>query len=149
MRRSAILVLFAALIALVPAPAAAVAPEPVTIETAKGVHSPTGTWSATGALSGSGTFLTVGFAETAYGAPDFVVTHVRYLCSDPNGAFRLDAQIIERITADPMVLVDEGRWTIVGQSGAYASLQGTGTVSGTVDHHSFTVSRTYQGQSHF
>jgi hypothetical protein len=46
---------------------------------------------------------------------------------------------------EPLVLVDEGRWTIVGESGAYASLQGTGTVSGTVDHHTLLVTRTYQG----
>jgi hypothetical protein len=139
----------AAALALVPATAFAAAPAPVTIQTVKGVHAPTGTWSATGALTSSGTFATERFAETAHGAPDFVVTHVVYLFSDPSGAFRLDAQITERVTADPLVLVGEGRWTIVGESGAYATLQGTGTVSGTVDHHASTVTRTYQGGVHF
>jgi hypothetical protein len=78
-----------------------------------------------------------------------VVTHVRYRVSNANGdAFRLDAQITERVTADPLILVGEGSWTIVGESGAYASLQGTGTVSSTVDHHTLLVIRTYQGDVH-
>ncbi len=111
MRLDRLLVLRAAVVALRPATAAAEAPQPVTMEAVKGVHSATGTWSATGALASSGTFVTERFSETAYGAPDFVVTHVTYLFSS--------------------------------RSGAYATLQGTGTVSGTVDHHSFIVSRIY------
>lgn len=148
MRFTRTVVLLAAVVALIPATAAADAPQPATIDAVKGVHSATGTWSATGALAGSGTFATERFSETAYGAPDFVVTHVTYRFSNPSGAFQLEAQIMETVTADPLVLVGDGSWTIIGESGAYSTMQGTGTVTGTVDHHTFIVSRTYVGNVH-
>ena len=146
MKLSAIFILFAAI--LLPAAAGAQQPQPETIYTVKGVHSVDGTWLAAGPLTGAGPFVTARFSETASGAPNFVVTHVSYFFSNADGTFRLNAQITETVTADPLVLVDEGRWTIVGQSGAYATLRGTGSVSGTVDHHSSTVIRTYQGEAH-
>src|SRR5215471_18860206 len=123
----------AVVLGLIPVTASADQPQAVTITAVKAVHSATGTWSAQGAMVDSGTLATLGFAETALPAPDFVVTHVTYQLSSARGSFELRAQIIETVTA-PGVLTDQGTWTITGLSGGYASLQGTGMVTGTVDH---------------
>lgn len=129
--------------------ATATQPTAVTLKTTKQVHSATGTWSASGAISDSGTLRTLHLDESALPAPAFVVTHVMYEFESPLGTFTLEAQIKETLTGEPGVLAGEGRWVIRHGTGAYATLHGQGEVVGVVDHKNNIVKRTYGGDAHF
>jgi hypothetical protein len=137
-------------VALFPSLGRADQPQPIRIDTVKGTHSATGTWSATGAVVDSGMLTTHELDQTpSWTPPPFLVTHVSYDLSSARGAFELQAEITETVSStNPDVLIDTGRWTITGLSGEYSTLQGTGTVSGTVDHDTSTVTRTYEGTVH-
>jgi hypothetical protein len=97
-------------------------------------------------LNSGGTFVTRKFVEEG-NSGGFVVTLVTYEFADAVGTFELSAQIRETVTS-PGVLTDDGNWQIKGGTGAYATLQGTGTVTGTVDHQADLVHRAYQGDAH-
>jgi hypothetical protein len=129
-----------------PSAASASQPTAISLDTTKGIHSPSGTWSSTGFVNSGGTFVTREFVENGNSGA-FVVTHVTYEFSDAVGTFQLSAEILERVTS-PGVLTDAGNWQITGGTGAYATVQGTGKVSGTVDHQANLVHRVYQGDVH-
>ena len=59
------------------------------------------------------------------------------------------AQIIETVTDNPNVFADTGVWVILNGTGAYANLQGTGDMEGTVDDATNLITRIYTGLVHF
>lgn len=125
--------------------AAAPAGQAVTISTAKPFGPVPGTFEATGTFTDSGTFANTRFAFGATGAPTFVSIHVTQVFHGTQGSFTLRAEIKETVTQDPLVLVDSGTWAVIDGTGAYKTLRGRGTVTGTADEHSDVISRTYSG----
>jgi hypothetical protein len=103
----------------------AVASEAVTIETYRqGFGS--GTFSASGAFSDSGTFTVL----SARGSQQVVVATERYV--GDLGTFTIKRRIKVMPTADPNVRAVEGTWVVVDGTGAYAGLEGQGTVTGEI-----------------
>lgn len=149
MRRIA-LVLTLIVIALALAPGAAASQRgAVTIETQKPFGPSPGTFSATGAISDSGTFVNSSFVFGGLGAPNFVSVHATQTFAGAFGTFTLRVDIKETATADPNVLTDNGTWAVIDGTGAYATLQGGGQVTGTADDNTGVISRTYTGAVHF
>ena len=121
----------------------------VTIETQKPFGPSPGTFSATGAMSDSGTFFNSSLAFGGLGAPNFVSVHVTQSFEATLGTFTLRADIKETATDDPNVLTDEGTWAVIEGTGAYETLRGQGQVTGTADDNQNLISRTYAGTVHF
>jgi hypothetical protein len=121
----------------------------VTIQTSKAPGPVSGTFSATGAFVDSGAINNLDIGFVALGAPDFGITHLTILFTGDDGTFTLKAHIKETLTSDPNVLTDNGTWTIIAGTGAYADLHGHGTVVGTVDDNVNLITRTYEGDVHF
>jgi hypothetical protein len=145
-RRVLIVVSLALLGALpVASTAAASAPTPVTIQTQKPFGPAPGTFSATGAISDSGTFANVRRTIGGIGAPTFLINHLEQRFEGAYGSFTLRAEIKETLTADPLVLTGEGTWAVLDGTGAYATLRGHGTVTGTADEHTGVITRVYTG----
>jgi hypothetical protein len=140
------LALFAAVAVGGPSAASASQPAAISLDTTKQVHSASGSWSSTGFVNSGGTFVTRAFVEDGNNGL-FVVTHVTYEFSDAVGTFQLSAEIRETVTS-PGVLTDDGNWQIKAGTGAYRTLQGNGTVTGTVDHQADLVHRIYHGDAH-
>jgi hypothetical protein len=137
-------VVLASLVA-VTAPVAASGRQAITIETTKPFGPVPGTFSATGALAVSGTMVNLGLVFSGIGAPTFAITHPTILFTGTGGTFTIKAQIVETVTADPLVLSDTGTWTIIDGTGEYSELHGQGTVTGTADDNIGLISRTYEG----
>lgn len=127
------------------AAATATTAQAVTITTAKPFGPVPGTFEATGAFTDSGTFANTRFAFGALGAPTLVSIHVTQVFHGTQGSFTLRADIKVTLTQDPLVLVDSGTWAVIDGTGAYKTLRGRGTVTGTADEHSVVISRTYTG----
>ncbi len=123
--------------------------QPISIATSKPPGPVPGTFAASGAFADSGTINNLSFAPSAFGSPTFGVSHITILFAGSAGTFTLKAQITETLTSDPNVLTDNGTWTIIDGTGAYANLRGQGTVVGTVDDNVNLITRTYQGNVHF
>ena len=117
----------------------------VTIETRKPFGPSPGTFSSTGAIAESGTFLNSSVILEDVDAPDFVTVHVTQRFDGALGTFTLRAAITETATEDPNVLTDDGTWAIIDGTGAYEALQGRGRVTGTADDNLDLISRTYSG----
>ena len=145
MRRVLLVVCLALLALPVASAAAASAPTPVTIQTQKPFGPAPGTFSATGAISDSGSFANVGRVVSAIPAPTFVINHLAQRFEGALGSFTLRAQIKETVTADPLVLTGDGTWVVVDGTGAYATMHGTGTVTGTADEQTGVITRVYTG----
>ena len=145
MRRALIVVCLALLPLASASTAAASAPTPVTIQTQKPFGPAPGTFSATGAISDSGAFANVSRTISAIPAPTFVINHLVQRFEGALGSFTLRAEIKETLTADPLVLTGEGTWVVLDGTGAYATLRGRGTVTGTADDHTGVITRVYTG----
>ena len=117
----------------------------VTIETRKPFGPSPGTFSATGAIPESGTFLNSSVILEDRDAPDSVTVHVTQRFDGALGTFTLRAAITETATGDPSVLADRGTWAIIDGTGAYESLRGRGRVTGTADDNLDLIRRTYIG----
>lgn len=122
---------------------------PITIETSKPFGPVAGTFSVSGAFADSGTMENLSRTASGFGAPSFLGSHLTILFTGANGTFIIKAQIVETVTADTLVLTDEGTWTIIAGTGAYADLHGIGTVSVTADDNHNLITRIYQGSVHF
>ena len=121
----------------------------VTIETQKPFGPSPGTFSASGAITDSGTFGNSSFVFSGVGAPTFTIVHPKQVFDGALGTFTLRANIKETVTADPNVLTGEGTWAIVDGTGAYEDLRGQGAITGTADHNTNVISRIYTGNVHF
>ena len=117
----------------------------VTIETRKPFGPTAGSFTSSGAMSESGTFVNSSLILEGVGAPDVVTVHVTQRFEGALGTFTLRATITEAATADPQVLADDGTWLIIAGTGAYESLWGRGRVSGTADGDRDLINRTYRG----
>jgi len=117
----------------------------VTIETQKPFGPSPGTFSATGAIPESGTFLNSSVILEDRDAPDSVTVHLTQRFDVALGTFTLRAAITETATADPHVLSDHGSWVLIDGTGIYETLQGRGRVTGTADDNLDLIRRTYIG----
>jgi hypothetical protein len=120
----------------------------VTIQTSKPLGPLPGIFAATDAFVDTGTINNLRFLPRASGAPTFGVVHLTILFSGGAGTFTVDAQITETLTS-ATVATDSGTWTIMAGTGAYATLHGTGTVTGTVNDNTNLITRTFVGDVHF
>jgi hypothetical protein len=118
---------------------------PVTITTQKPFGPGAGTFASTGAIPESGTFLNSSVIVERVDAPEVVTVRVTQRFNGALGTFTLRAAITETATEDSNVLTDDGRWAIIGGTGAYQTLQGRGRVTGIADDHLDLISRTYSG----
>jgi hypothetical protein len=131
MRRALVLTLLVVALPLGPA-ALANQRAPLVIETEKPFGPATGTFRASGAFVDSGTFFNTRFTGSALGAPSFGILHLTQQFDDAAGSsFTLRVNIRITGTDDPNVFSDAGTWTVINGSGAYQTLRGQGTVSGT------------------
>jgi hypothetical protein len=121
----------------------------VTIETQKPFGPSPGAFSATGAVSDSGTFVNSRFAFGGLAAPSFVSVHATQRFDGALGTFTLRADIKETATLDPNVLTDKGTWAVVDGTGTYETLRGGGQITGTADDNTGVINRTYTGTVHF
>ncbi len=117
----------------------------VMIDTQKPFGPTPGSFSSTGAIAESGTFLNSSVIFEDVDASDFVTVHVTQRFDGALGSFTLRAAIIEIATEDPNVLTDDGTWVIIDGTGAYEALQGRGRVTGTADDSLDLIRRTYSG----
>lgn len=135
-----------------PAGAAATQPEPVTItvETQLGVEN---TFSATGGLvCATGTVSTLGGGPTGAtrtfnggqsGSQAQILLSQRFEC--PDGSF----DVLLRVTLDFATGDTVGTWSVLGGTGAYASLHGAGSLTGDrVEPWDLVILDTYTGRIH-
>ena len=148
MRRAAlfalIAVLSAASLALAP-PSSASTSQAVTITSQIDLNTdpPTGTWTATGAITDSGTLTE--------SVPIFVGNgqlHIERVLTGQHGT------ITVRIQSTVTGVVDDtatftGYWVVVSGTGAYADLHGHGLRTATVDLNTAIVTETLTGDVHF
>jgi hypothetical protein len=144
-----VLAIAAMAFSIVTASASASSQFPITIETSKPFGPVTGTFTASGAFTDSGTIDNLSRTASGFGAPTFLGSHLTILFTGDNGTFTIKAQIVETVTADPLVLTNTGTWTLIAGTGAYEDLRGIGTISGTADHNIDLITRTYEGSVHF
>jgi len=149
--RIALSVAVAASVMLLGLSGAAVASEhlPIVISTQKPLGPALGTFSTADAFVDSGTLVTEQRNVSALPSPFGVVTHVVLRFDGQLGSFTMRAQIIETVTDNPDVFADTGVWVILNGTGAYANLQGTGDMEGTVDDATNLITRIYTGLVHF
>ena len=121
----------------------------VHIETEKPFGALPGTFSAAGGISDSGVFGNLSRTVSAIPAPTFLISHVVQEFEGALGTFVVRAEIKETVTDDPNVLTNEGSWVILRGTGAYETLHGQGQLTGTADHNTGIISRTYIGNVHF
>jgi hypothetical protein len=117
----------------------------VTIETQKPFGPSPGTFSSTGAISESGTFLNSSVILGRLDASDSVTVDVTQRFDGALGTFTLRAAISETATDDPHVLSDHGSWVVIDGTGVYETLRGRGRVTGTADDNLDLIRRTYDG----
>jgi hypothetical protein len=117
----------------------------MTIRTQKPFGPSPGTFSSTGALPESGTFLNSSVIFEDLDASDSVTAHVTQRFDGALGTFTLRAAITETATEDPHVLTDDGTWVIIDGTGAYETLRGRGRVTGSADDNLDLIRRTYNG----
>ena len=134
---------------MVPSPVATASqPISVHIETEKPFGFLPGTFSAAGGISDSGVFENLSRTVSGIGAPGFLISHIVLEFEGALGTFVVRAEIKETVTDDPNVLTNEGSWVILGGTGAYETLRGQGRLTGTADHNTGVISRTYTGNVH-
>jgi hypothetical protein len=143
MARAVLLLSVAAVVlALAPAVGSASAPEPLTLSTDRGAAGDF--WSASGAFSDSGTL-----ADTPQKFTRTGTYHVLRTYTSSAGSFNTRADVKIVPTSTEGVFSVTGYWTVIGGTGAYADLHGTGTVSETFDAIAGTVVGTWEGSVHF
>ena len=122
-------------------PAMASTPVPVTIHSTVIVGPFTGTWSASGGISDSGTL-----AEPSVNFVGNGQLHIVRDVTGSQGTFTL--RIDSTAVAEPNGNVDfTGQWVVIAGTGAYADLHGQGTRSAVAAHG--VVTETLSGSVHF
>jgi len=124
------------------ASAAASAPAPLTLSVNRGAAGDF--WSASGGFTDSGTL-----ADTPQKLTRTGTYHVFRTYSSSEGTFDVRADVKVIPTATPGVFFVIGYWAVIGGTGAYADLHGTGTLSETFDANAGTVTGTWEGVVHF
>jgi len=149
--RIALSVMVAASVMLLGLSSSAIASEqlPIVISTQKPLGPVPGIFSTAGAFVDSGILVTQQRNVSALPSPFGVVTHLVLRFDGQHGSFTMRTQIIETVTDDPNVFANTGVWVILDGTGAYADLQGTGDMEGTVDDAANLITRIYAGLVHF
>ena len=151
-------VVAASLVALLPAGAAATTPTAITFSNTRQVISATpgpgnqfqtvstGTSVASGAINDS--FTLVDQAAVAQHGPKdthFGTIHINSLLTSAAGTISIDIQG-QFVSANPDgTETVQGHWTIVGGTGSYTDLHGTGTDDTTIDTTTETITDTLTG----
>jgi hypothetical protein len=123
-------------------PAMASTSVPVTIHSTVIVGPFTGTWSASGGISDSGTLVETSVSFVGNGQ-----LHIVRIVTGSQGTFtlRIDSTAV---AVEPNGNVDfTGQWVVIAGTGAYADLHGQGTRSAVADHG--VVTETLTGSVHF
>jgi hypothetical protein len=132
MKKTFIIPLVLAL-ALTVAPAAASAPEDVTIVSEMSVSAAAGTFEASGPAVDAGVICPAGdvydLSSRAAGYQSNnhlnLFVHKLFVCSDESGAFEMDLNV--RIVFSPQETT--AKWRVVAADGAYAGLHGNGKLT--------------------
>jgi hypothetical protein len=118
----------------------------VTIRTRKPFGPLAGTFAAAGAMTEAGSFVNSSLIMRGAGDPRVVTVHVTQRFDGAHGTFTLRADITQTATSVPGVLADEGTWALIGGTGAYERLSGSGRVTGTADGNRDVIRRTFAGR---
>jgi hypothetical protein len=149
MRGAAVVFLCPAALMLALAPAASAdKPDPVQIDSEKPFGPVPGDFTASGAITDSGTFSNTNRIESAVPAPTHLNNHLTQAFVGENGSFTMRVQLKEKVTDDPNVFSGSGHWVITKGTGAYEGLHGRGGVIGTADDNTGVIDRTYTGNVH-
>jgi hypothetical protein len=125
-------------------------PQDVTETLVRIQGTPGGSWSLTGAINDSGTWVFDSQRFDGY-APNTYTAHLLITLTglDPNNTFTEEAQVLFKVTADPNVASGQNHWHINGGTGTYAHLQGEGELTGMVDFSQPTQTLSGPGQVHW
>ena len=127
-------------------PAAASTSVPVTIQATVMIGPFTGTWSASGGISDSGTLVQPVDFRVGVGAGGFGQVHLVRVMTGSNGTITLVED--DSLTLEPDgTIAATGHWTVIAGTGAYADLHGQGTRSAVADTHG-VVTETLTGSVH-
>jgi len=120
-RLTSLVVLGAAFAVLVPV-ASATRPSAVTVHV--DLIAGSDTWTASGAITDSGTSEFSRFFRTAIPSPSVGVSHADIVFEGAAGSFTLRSQSLQHD-----LFTAEGTWVVLGGTGAYAGIYGEGKVS--------------------
>jgi hypothetical protein len=127
-------------------PASASTSVPVTIEDTVIIGPFTGTWSASGGISDSGTLVQPTDFRVGVGAGGFGQVHLVRVMTGSMGTITLVED--NSLTLEPDgTIVGTGHWAVTAGTGAYAQLHGEGTGTGVVVKG--VVTETLTGSVHF
>jgi len=127
-------------------PAAASTSVPVTIQDTVIIGPFTGTWSASGGISDSGTLVQPTDFRAGVGAGGFGQVHLVRVMTGSKGTITLVED--NSLTLEPDgTIVGTGQWAVIAGTGAYAQLHGQGTAVGVVVKG--VVTETVTGSVHF
>jgi hypothetical protein len=121
----------------------------IVITTSKPLGPAIGSFSTAGAFVDSGNLITESRTTSALPAPFGVVTHLVLRFEGGYGTFTVRADFTEKTTANPRVFADSGTWVITDGTLGYATLRGTGELTGTVDDDQNLITRILTGLVHF
>ena len=133
---------------------AATAPHtPVTIATVGAIvdGSQSGTFTATGGITDTGTFqfhenVPRDFTFGGIGAPTFGIVRAVEFFTGEHGTF--DLQTVIKFTIANGIATVTGTWTVLRGTAAYESLRGQGTIGGTIGGDPEQFLFTFQGSVH-
>ena len=121
----------------------------IVITTSKPLGPAIGSFSTAGAFVDSGNLITERRTTSALPAPFGVVTHLVLRFEGGYGTFTVRADFTEQTTADPHVFADSGTWVITDGTSGYATLRGSGELTGTVNDDQNLITRILTGLVHF
>jgi len=105
----------------------------------------TGTWSASGGISDSGTLTEPTNFRVGVGAGGFGQVHLVRVMTGSLGTITLVEDV--SLALEPDGIQSTGQWAVIGGTGAYADLRGQGTSSAVVVRG--VVTETETGSVHF
>jgi len=127
-------------------PAAASTSAPVTIQDTVIIGPFTGTWSASGGISDSGTLTQPVDFRVGVGVGGFGQVHLVRVMTGSLGTITLVEDVSLTLEPDGSIQ-STGQWAVIGGTGAYAQLHGQGTSSAVVVRG--VVTETDTGSVHF
>jgi len=129
--------------------ASATTPQPFTVHIEDNIFSGSGSWTASGAISDSGTFSYVPFAPFGGNGSPVFTGHAIVTLTGHDGAIRFRIDVLFTPTNDPNVFASAGRFVLVGGSGLFSGIQGDGRESGSTNISTGTEMNDLQGKIHF
>ncbi len=127
----------------------ATTPQPFTAHIEDNIFSGEGTWSASGAISDSGTFSFVPFAPFGGGGSPVFTGHAIVTLTGQDGAIRFRIEVLFSSANDPDVFGSTGKFVFLGGNGLYSGIKGDGRESGSTNISTGTEVNDLQGELHF